>query len=109
MRQVLTFCFTVYFAAASTGPVFATTGPGCLVVANVATDDVLNMRTKPSASTAIVDRLVPNQHGVIHLDGPCEPVSVAWESRWCPVTHYGGDGTTKGWVKARFVRDSECP
>ena len=90
-------------------PSLATTGPGCLVVVNVPYGDVLNMRARASASSAIVDRLVPGQHGIIHLDAACTPLSIPWPSRWCPITHYNGDRTTRGWVKARFVRDSECP
>ena len=90
-------------------PVWATSGPGCLVVVNVAPDDALNIRSDPSASSAVVDQLVPGQHGIIHLDGECRPLSISWGSRWCPVSHYNGDDVTKGWVKARFVRDSDCP
>lgn len=88
---------------------FATSGPGCLVVANVAPGDVLNMRAGPSALSAIVDRLEPGNHGIIHLDADCQPKSAKWSSRWCPVTHYLGDRTTKGWLKTRYVRDSDCP
>ena len=91
------------------GPARATSGPGCLVIVNVSNSDVLNMRARPSAQSRIVDGLVPGEHGIIHLDGPCIPLSRQWASRWCPITHYNGDRTTKGWVKARFVRDSECP
>ena len=87
----------------------ATTGPGCLAVVNVAADDALNMRAAPSASARIVDALVPGRHGIIHLDGTCVPYSLPWGSRWCPVTHYDGDSVTRGWVKARYVHDSECP
>ena len=90
-------------------PAQATSGPGCLVVVNVAKNDALNMRSRPSANARSVDALVPGQHGILHLDGPCRPRSVEWGSRWCPVTHYNGDSVTKGWVKARFVRDSDCP
>jgi len=90
-------------------PSLATTGPGCLVVVTVAANDVLNMRAGASASSMIVDKLAPDRHGVIHLDGKCLPESRPWASRWCPVTHYNGDRVTHGWVKARFVRDSECP
>jgi hypothetical protein len=95
--------------AALAMPAQATTGPGCLTVVNVAPNDALNLRAGPSAQSRIVDALSPETHGVIHLDGACTPKSAPWSSRWCPVTHYGGDRTTKGWVKARFVRDSECP
>lgn len=90
-------------------PSYATSGPGCLVVVNVASWDALNMRKRPSANAPIVDRLVPGQHGIIHLDAACRPKSLEWAKRWCPVTHYNGDRTTHGWVKARFVRDSDCP
>jgi hypothetical protein len=90
-------------------PAEATTGPGCLFVVNVAPNDALNMRSRPSASARIVDVLVPGNHGIIHLDAPCEPLSRPWPSRWCPVSHYDGGRVTRGWVKARYVHDSECP
>jgi len=93
----------------SVSPSLATSGPGCLVIVNVASNDALNVRPSASASSMIVDRLVPGRHGIIHLDGKCIPESRPWASRWCSVTHYNGDRVTKGWVKARFVRDSECP
>jgi hypothetical protein len=95
--------------AVLTAPAFATSGPGCLVVVNVARNDALNMRSRPTAQSRIVDVLVPGRHGIIHLDAPCQPKSAAWSSRWCPVTHYNDDSTRKGWVKARYVRDSDCP
>jgi hypothetical protein len=95
--------------AAFVSPAQATTGPGCLTVVNVADDEVLYIRAKPAATSRIVEVLVPNQHGILHLDAACGPKNLPWSSRWCPVTYYGGDSTVKGWVKARFVRDSECP
>jgi hypothetical protein len=101
--------FAVMMTVAVAIPANATTGPGCLVVVNVAPDDVLNVRARPSAQSRVVDVLIPDRHGIIHLDSDCRPKSVAWGSRWCPITHYDGDGVTKGWVKARYVRDSECP
>lgn len=91
------------------GPVHATSGPGCLIVVNVAYGDALNMRARPFASARVVDRLVPGRHGILHLEAPCRPRSLAWASRWCPVSHYHGDDVNKGWVKARYVRDSDCP
>ena len=90
-------------------PALATSGPGCLYVVNVARNDALNMRARPSAQSRIVDVLVPGRHGIIHLDGKCRPLSEPWGNRWCPVSHYDGDRVTKGWVKARYVRDSDCP
>lgn len=90
-------------------PASATSGPGCLIVVNVAANDALNMRATASAQSRIVDVLVPDHHGIIHLNAPCQPLSIAWGSRWCPVTHYNADRVIKGWVKARYVRDSDCP
>ena len=97
------------FVAGAVSPSLATSGPGCLVVVNVASNDALNLRARASALSGIVDRLLPGRHGIVHLDGSCIPESRPWGSRWCPVTHYNGDQVTKGWVKARFVRDSGCP
>ena len=91
------------------GPAFATSGPGCLRVVNIPKGDVLNVRAKPSASSGIVDKLIPDRHGIVVLNKKCEPADVPWRSRWCSVTHYDDGKTIKGWVKARFVRDSECP
>jgi hypothetical protein len=91
------------------GSAQATSGPGCLVVVNVASWDVLNMRARPSASSRIVGQLEPGNHGIIHLDRPCTPTRLPWGQRWCLVSHYDGDGVTRGYVKARFVRDSDCP
>jgi hypothetical protein len=106
MMRIIFACLVVFGLVS---PSLATTGPGCLVVANVASNDALNMRARASASAMIVDRLVPGRHGIIHLDGKCIPMSSPWASRWCPVTHYNGDRVTHGWVKARFVKDSDCP
>lgn len=90
-------------------PAQATSGPGCLRVVNVESWDRLNMRARPSASSRIVDRLHPSRHGIISLRGECVPKSRPWGSRWCPVMHFDGGHTSRGWVKARFVRDSDCP
>jgi hypothetical protein len=87
----------------------ATSGPGCLRVVNVDYDDVLNVRARPDASSRTVGVLVPREHGIISLRSACVPRSKPWGQRWCPVTVYDGDRIYRGWVKARFVRDSECP
>ena len=87
----------------------ATSGPGCLIVTRVAANDVLNMRSGPGASYRVVDVLPPGNHVIIHLDGPCVPRTVKPSSRWCKVTHYNGDRTTKGWIKRLYTRDSDCP
>lgn len=106
---MLRMMVTCLFGLCIVSPSNASTGPGCLVVVNVASDDILNMRASASASSRVVDSLVPDHHGIIHLDGQCIPASSPWATRWCPVTHYNGDRVTRGWIKARFVRDLECP
>jgi hypothetical protein len=87
----------------------ATSGPGCLVVRNVAWNDVLNLRARPSSSSRIVAPLITERHGIIHLDAPCGPRSAPWSQRWCKVSVYDSDGVKRGYVKARYVRDSDCP
>lgn len=104
---ILAAAMTVAMTAAT--PALATTGKGCLTVVNVAPGDALNVRAKPSARARIVDRLIPGQHGIISLDAACAPSSRPWAQRWCPISHSSGDGTTHGYVKARFVRDTDCP
>lgn len=106
MRKVLIAAIVM---TAGVVPVGATSGPGCLIVRNVAWGDVLNLRAKPSSSSRIVGALIPERHGIIHLDQPCAPRSRPWAQRWCKVSVYDGDGVKKGYVKARFVRDSDCP
>lgn len=106
MKKRAAFALSLLAFAAPAG---ATSGPGCLYVHNVGPGDALNMRARPSADSRVVDVLVPRRHGIIHLDGKCRPLDIPWGNRWCPVTHYDGDDVTKGWVKARFVRDIDCP
>jgi hypothetical protein len=95
--------------AMSYSPASATTGPGCLIVVNVASWDTLNIRASASANARIVARVDPRNQGVLSLRGTCKPKSAPWGQRWCPVAYSDGDGTVRGFVKARFVRDSECP
>lgn len=93
----------------SATPAAATSGPGCLRVVNVAPWDVLHLRKRPNPSSRSVAQLDPNDWGILHLDAPCSPKWKPWGERWCPVTSYNGDRVRRGWVKARFVRDSDCP
>lgn len=87
----------------------ATTGAGCLRIVNVDARDVLNVRAKPSAQSRIVIAIPANNYGVLALKGECGPKSVTWGQRWCPISYSYEDGTLHGYVKARFVRDQECP
>lgn len=105
--SLLTAVVALFALAAN--PALATTGTGCLYIVNVAGDDVLNVRQEPSASSTIVDRLHPVNHGIIRLDSACVPAEIPWAQRWCPITHYAGNYTASGYVKARYIRDQDCP
>ena len=107
VRRFIAAAIAVFTVSVDTA--YATSGPGCLIVVNVASNDALNMRARPSSASPIVDILVPRLHGIIHLDQACRPRSAPWGQRWCKVSHYNGDRVTQGWVKARYVRDSDCP
>ena len=110
-RLLLNFLAVLAFGCAGTTPVAATTGPGCLRVVNIAAGDVLNLRRRPDASSRILVAIIPSEQGILHLDGKCKPLSTPWKNRWCPVSYFTGSpgDPVKGFVKARFVRDQECP
>lgn len=61
------------------------------MVANVRDDDVLNVRSGPSADFDIVGELAPGSRGIA-ITSECR-------SRWCPVQH---DGAT-GWVNSVYL------
>jgi hypothetical protein len=114
MRRVAAFLVITAFCLAGFSALDvarATTGPGCLRVVNVGAGDVLNIRKRPSPSSPVTGSIDPVQQGIISLRGACQPQNIAWRSRWCPVWYFTGspDDPVKGWVKARFVRDSDCP
>lgn len=87
----------------------ATTGKGCLRIVNVEAGDSLNLRSKPSAQSRIVISIPASNYGILALKGECGPKTIAWGQRWCPISYSYEDGTLHGFVKARFVRDQECP
>jgi Bacterial SH3 domain/Peptidase M15 len=60
-------------------------------VVNVRGDDVLNVRSGPSADFDIVGELPPGSHGIA-ITSPCR-------SLWCPVAH----GSTSGWVNSAYL------
>ena len=109
MSRIFFFATSLFVLTGITPLALATSGPGCLRVVNVAGWDKLNMRSGPSARNRTVDRLAPGRHGIIKLNGKCVPLNKKWSSRWCPVTHFNGNHVSTGWVKARYVRDNECP
>ena len=110
-RQRLNLAVALAFACAWTSSAAATTGPGCLRVVNIAPGDVLNIRNRANAASRVVAIIKPASQGILHLDGKCRPRSVAWGNRWCPVSYFTGgpNDPVRGFVKARFVRDQECP
>ncbi len=76
--------------AARVAPVRPEPRPMFMVV-NVRSDDVLNIRSGPSADHDIVGAAAPGSRDVA-LTGPCE-------AAWCPVEHK----STRGWVNRAFI------
>jgi hypothetical protein len=64
-------------------------------VVNVRTDDVLNVRSGPSADFGIVGGLAPGSRGIA--------ITNACRSRWCPVQR----GSTSGWVNSLYLAPEE--
>lgn len=62
-----------------------------MAVANVARNDVLNVRLGPSADDTIVGGIAPNGRNVV-VTGPCR-------DQWCPVRHRD----LAGWVNSRYL------
>ncbi|MEP2420346.1 MAG: SH3 domain-containing protein [Nitratireductor sp.] len=108
LRQTIALAGFFVLAAGAPGAL-ATSGPGCYQVVNVESWDVLNLRSRASAKSAIVDMLRPGNHGIIAGEGACTPTSRPLPGRWCRVTHYDGDRTVTGWAKRRYLAPSDCP
>jgi hypothetical protein len=64
-------------------------------VANVRSDDVLNVRSGPSAEFDVVGELPPGGRGIA--------VTSACRSNWCPVQHR----STSGWVNSTYLAPEE--
>ena len=64
-------------------------------VANVRSDDVLNIRSGPSADFEVVGELPPDSRGIA--------VTSACRSKWCPVQHH----STSGWVNSAYLAPEE--
>jgi hypothetical protein len=60
-------------------------------VANVRRDDVLNVRSRPSADSDIVGTLPPGSRGIA--------ITSACRAQWCPVKHLA----TSGWVNSTYL------
>ena len=65
------------------------------MVTNVRHDDVLNVRSGPSADFGIVGELPPGSRGIA-ITSECR-------ARWCPVAHQA----TTGWVNRSFLAPEE--
>lgn len=70
-------------------------GPDFFQVAGISRGDVLNIRTRPSAQSPIVTRVV---NGEILRNGGCR---MTGQTRWCRVSR--PDGSDAGWAAGRFL------
>jgi hypothetical protein len=89
-------------ALQTAAPAAATTGAGCYRPTNVPAWDVLNVRQRPTARSAIVMALSSETYAIIAGRGRCL-------KGWCPVSVSDERGTKRGWIKARYLASSECP
>jgi len=79
------------------GPIVNNTrGTSLFQVRNVASNDTLNMRSRPTASSSIVDRIVWDGTHVSTDESTCRANSVSWVK----VTR----GGSIGWVAARYLQ-----
>jgi SH3-like domain-containing protein len=60
-------------------------------VSNVASNDVLNIRSGPDANSAIVRTIPPYGRGIL-IKGSCV-------GQWCPIDYQG----SQGWVNRRYL------
>ncbi|MEX0971306.1 MAG: SH3 domain-containing protein [Paracoccaceae bacterium] len=77
-----------------TGTAFAQGyGPSLYDVANVASDDVLNIRSAPDADSPSLGSLRPDARGI-------EVTGQSADGKWARINH----GESAGWVALRFLR-----
>ncbi|MDM7979050.1 MAG: SH3 domain-containing protein [Rhizobium sp.] len=70
-------------------------GPDFFQVVGISRGDALNIRTRPSAQSPIVTRVV---NGEILRNGGCR---MTGQTRWCRVSR--PDGSNAGWAAGRFL------
>lgn len=70
-------------------------GPDFFQVAGISPGDALNIRTRPSAQSPIVTRVV---NGEILRNGGCR---MTGQTRWCRVSR--PDGSASGWAAGQFL------
>jgi hypothetical protein len=70
-------------------------GPDFFQVAGISRGDALNIRTRPSAQSPIVTRVL---NGEILRNGGCR---MTGQTRWCRVSR--PDGSDAGWAAGRFL------
>lgn len=71
--------------------------PARFVVTNVRPDDVLNVRSGPSAEHEVIAALLPGSRGVA-ITGDCR-------SEWCPVQYE----RASGWVNSSYLASEDAP
>ena len=92
-------------------------GPDYYRVVGVAADDVLNIRTEPTASAKTIGAIPPKADGVRNLGCKGGLSFAEWEkaspaertasrrARWCRISYRG----VEGWVAGRFLAEGSAP
>ncbi len=88
-------------------------GPDQWVVTGVASNDVLNIRAEPNASSRILGTVPPNGRGLVNLGCTGIPDFALWQSmseaerhraaanRWCRIRYQN----VVGWVRGKFLAE----
>ena len=92
-------------------------GPDFFRVVDVASNDVLNIRTQPTARSAIIGIIPPNGNGIQNLGCQGGLSYAQWQSAspaereaarkrvWCQIYYRG----VKGWVAGWFLAEGSAP
>lgn len=106
----LLICFSPFFGTSASA---TADGPDYYAVTGVATNDVLNIRTIPSASGTLIGTIPPDADGIANLgcvgglsyqeweDATEEERAAGVKTRWCRV----GYDRTIGWVAGWFLTE----
>lgn len=94
-------------------------GPDYFAVAGVEADDVLNLRSKPSASSVLIGTIPPNATGIANLgciggltygewaEANEAERAAATKTRWCLVGYDRTIGWTAGWFLTEGGREDQ--
>lgn len=80
-------------------------GPDCWAVKGVASNDVLNIREKPSAKSKMIGSIPPGTKKIKNItEYPESDLAPMPNPGWCKVDYKG----TQGWVSCKFLESDDA-